>query len=179
MSNDLDRPDRPKTADEAQARFEAHLEELSSRTPRAGLAAPTGALIDDLIKRYSRYGDHLFKCFDDTRIPSTSNDLEGFYGASKQVLRHALGCGSTSNSVVSNLGEEALLAYYQMQQPGAVEKLLTTSFSPVDFLAARANLAVSEAPLIRQRSMVRHLEHHLNRLNKSWFGTDPPTEAYA
>jgi len=103
LSNDPDRPDRPETAEEAQARFEAHLEELAALTPRAGLAAPTGAFIDDLIKRYGRYGDHLFKCFDDDRIPSTSNDLEGFFGVSKQVLRHALGCGSTSNSVVSNL----------------------------------------------------------------------------
>ena len=72
MSNDPKRPDRPETADEAQARFEAHLEELASVTPRAGLATPTGAFIDDLIKRYGRYGDHLFKCFDDDHIPSTS-----------------------------------------------------------------------------------------------------------
>lgn len=179
LSNDPDRPDRPKTADEAQIRFEAHLKELASLTPRAGLAVPTGAFIDDLIKRYGRYGDRLFKCFDDDRIPSTSNELEGFFGVSKQMLRHALGCGSTSNSVVSNLGAEALLAYHQMRQPGAVEQLLTGSFLPEDFLAARTKLAVSEAPLIRQRSMVRHLDRHLDRLNQSWFGPDPLAEPYA
>ncbi len=148
-------------------------------TPRAGVAAPTGAFIDDLIERYSRYGDHLFKCFDDDRIPSTSNDLEGFFGVSKQTLRHALGSGSTSNSVVSNLGADALVAYHQMQQPNAMEELLESSVSSASFLSARAELSTREAPQILQRSMVRHLDRHLNRLEKGWFGSDFPTEANA
>ena len=168
LSNDPDRLDRPATADEAQARFEGYLDELASKTPRAGLAAATGAFIDDLIRRYGRYGDHLFKCFDDSRIPATSNDLEGFFGASKRVLRKLLGCGSTTNSVVSNLGEEALLAYYQMRQPGAMTKLTIMSPSPDDFYAARAKIALVEAPGILQRSMVRYLDSHLDRLLQDW-----------
>ena len=172
LSNDPDRPDRPKTAKEAQARFEAHLGELDSLTPQAGLASLTGAFIDDLTKRYARYGDHLFKCFDDDRIPSTTTELEGFFGDSKRMLRQALGCGSTSNSVVQNLGASALSTYKQMQEPGAIEELLTTSFSPEDFLSARKKLAESEAPSIRRRSMVRHLERHLDRLKRDWIGSE-------
>jgi hypothetical protein len=174
LSNDPARPDRPKTAQEAQARFEAHLDDLVELTPRSGLAAPTGAFIDVLIERYSRYGAHLFLCFDDDRIPSTSNDLEGFFGESKQQLRHALGSGSTSNSVVSNLGADALIAYHQLRQAGAMDELLGGSFSSEAFLSARADLATREAPQIRQRSMVRHLERHLNRLDELWFHPDPP-----
>ncbi len=174
MSNDPERPDRPQTAEEAKARFESYLEERDILTPRAGLAAPTGAFIDDLLARYHRYSDHLFACFDDARIPSTSNDLEGFFGVSKQVLRQALGSGSTSNSVVSNLGADALLSFHQMQQLGAMQNLLEVPLSASAFLSARSKLSAREAPMIRQRSMVRYLDRHLSRLNQRWFGKDPP-----
>ncbi len=155
------------------------MEHLAATAPRAGLGAATGAFIDDLIKRYGRYGDHLFQCFDDPRIPATTNTLEGFFGVSKHALRKALGCGSMSNSVVSNLGGEALVAYHQMQQPGALVEVAPLSSSPADFLAARAKIALEEAPGIRQRSMVRHLDRHVDRLRESWFGLDPPPDDYA
>lgn len=179
MSTAPDRPDRPATASEAQARFEAHLEHLSATAPRFGLGAATGAFIDDLTKRYGRYGDHLFKCFDDPRIPATTNGLEGFFGVSKHVLRQALGSGSTTNSVVSNLGADALVAYHQMQQPGALASLVALSSSPADFLAARVKISRAEAPGIKQRSMVRHLDRHVGRLLQGWFGPALPADAYA
>lgn len=166
--------DRPASATEAKARFEAHLEHLAASAPRAGLGAATGAFIDDLTKRYGRYGEHLFECFNDPRIPATTNVLEGYFGVSKHALRQALGCGSTSNSVVSNLGAEVLVAYHQMQQPGALVDMVTTSSSPADFLAARAKIVLEEAPGIRQRSMVRHLDSHVDRLRQGWFGPGPP-----
>lgn len=155
---------------------------MAATAPRAGLGAATGAFIDDLTERYGRYGDHLFKCFDDPRIPATTNVLEGFFGVSKHVLRQTLGCGSTSNSVVSNLGAEALMAYHQMQQPGALVDMvtrITTSSSPDDFLAARSKIALKEAPGIHQRSIVRYLHKHVDRLRKGWFGPGPPSDANA
>ena len=179
LSNAPDRPDRPQNAEEAQARFQAYLEDLSILTPRAGLAAPTGAFIDDMIRRYRRYGSHLFVCFDDPRIPATSNELEGFFGCAKQDLRHALGSGSTTNSVVSNLGADALLAYHQLQQPGAVQQLVSSESSRPAFLAARSELSAREAPMVRQRSMVRHLDRHLCRLKESWAPTQAQTDGNA
>jgi hypothetical protein len=163
-----DRPDRPRTAAEAQSRFERFLTDLDLLTPRAGLGAPTGAFIDDLVARYGRYGEHLFKCFDDPRIPATTNDLEGFFGSAKQALRHTLGCGSTTNSVVTNLSDKVLVAFQHVRCPGALEELRRMSFSAKDFRAARARLAAQEAPAIRQRSMVRHLGRHLSRLRLEW-----------
>ena len=94
-----DRPDRPPTAAAAQAQFDAYLTHLAAMTPRAGLAAPTAAFVDDLIARTRRYGPHLFVCFDDARIPATTNALERFFGDAKRVVRHADGCGSTTNEV--------------------------------------------------------------------------------
>ena len=137
--------------------------------PRAGLGAATGAFIDDLVKRTSRYRDHLFKCFDDPRIPATSNGIERFFGGAKQTLRRAGGCGSTTNSVVTNLGAEALGAYQYVRQVGTPTAAETAAYSPADFRAARARLARHEAPAIRQRSRVRHLPRRLDELRTAWF----------
>jgi len=138
--------------------------------PRAGLGAATGAFIDDLVKRASRYGDHLFKCFDDPRIPATSNGLERFFGDGKQTLRRAGGCGSTTNSVVTNLGADALVAYQHVRQVGVPTVGEIAAYSLADFRAARARLARSEAPAIRQRSRVRHLPRRLDELRTAWLG---------
>lgn len=143
------------------------------------MGAATGAFVDDLTTRYGRYSSHLFVCFDDPRIPATTNALEGFFGESKRVLRQTLGCGSTTNSIVSNLGAEALLTYHQMQQPKAHDDLLNMTPSPADFLSSRATIDLLEVPGIRRRSMVRHLDQHVERLHRTWFGHDPPTDTYA
>ena len=179
LSNAPDRLDRPNSAAEAHARFEAFLEHLSATTPRAGLAAATAALVDDLVRRARRYGAHLFVCFDDPRIPATSNGIEGVFRDVKHTLRHSLGCGSTTNTVASNLGEHAIVAYQWIRQPGVLEHLRTSTASPADFRTVRMRLARDEAPGILQRSMVRHLDRHLDRLRLGWLGSAETTDADA
>jgi hypothetical protein len=137
--------------------------------PRKGLAAATGAFIDSVVKRARRYEDHLFPCFDDPRIPSSTNGLERFFGTTKRVLRHALGCGSTTNTVVANLGAEPLLAFHQLRQRRDMTSAPTRS--PAEFTAARRALADIEAPGIRRRSLVRHLDRHLGDLRDRWLST--------
>lgn len=168
LSNAPDRPDRPASAEEAQRQFEAHLAALAESAPRAGLGAATGYFVDDLAQRYARYGAHLFCCFDDPRIPSTSNDLEGFFGAAKGLVRGAAGCGSTTNSVLTNLGAEALLAYHHVNQPGAIARLASINISSEEFLKARARLVELEAPATEQRSRVRSLSRRLDELRDAW-----------
>ena len=170
LSTSADRPDLPASAAEAKRRFEAYLDALVTSAPREGLGAATGHFVDDLARRYSRYGAHLFQCFDDPRIPATTNELEGFFGSAKRAVRHAAGCGSTTNSVVTNLGADALLAYHQLSQPDAMARLANTDLSSEAFLEARARLAEAEAPAVRQRSMVRSLSSRLARLRDLWLG---------
>lgn len=87
------------------------------------------------------------------------------------MLRHALGCGSTTNSVVTNLGDEALIAYQYVQQVGTPSaSAVAAACSPTDFRMERARLARHEAPAIRQRSLVRYLPRHLGQLRAAWFG---------
>lgn len=176
LSNSPDRPDLPASAVEAQARVDSYLEGLAASAPRSGLGAATGAFIDDLVKRTSRYGDHLFKCFDDPRIPATTNGLERFFGCSKQMLRHALGCGSTTNSVLTNLGDEALAAFQYVRQVGTPSAAEAGACSPAEFRRARSRLARHEAPAIGRRSCVRHLPRRLDELRAAWVG---PPEANA
>lgn len=164
-----DREERPASAQQAQRRFEAHLNALVDGAPRSGLGAATGQFIDDLADRYTRYGAHLFCCFDDPRIPATTNELEGFFGAAKSLVRSAAGCGSTTNSIVTNLAADALNAYHQVNQPGAIARIASADISNEDFLEARVRIADVEAPAIRQRSMVRSLRRRLKELRDAWF----------
>jgi len=168
LSTAPDRIDRPKTGAEAKERWDAHLANLAA-TPRAGLGAPTGRFIDDLLKRAARYDGHLFHCFDDPRIPANTNRVERFFGVSKQALRQSLGCGSTTNTVVANLAAEPLLAFQQLRQPGAMQALSNPQQSAADFRAARMKIADIEAPAIRRRSIVCYLKDHLERLRTGWF----------
>lgn len=163
LSNAPDREDRPASAAEAKARFDAYLARLAE-TPRTGLAAATGIFIDTLVERAHRYGAHLFVCFDDPRIPATTNELEGFFGGVKTLQRHALGTGSTSNSVVTNLGPDLLVAYQYVRRPGAMTSVQAPTATPAAFSAARVKLAGGEAPSTRRRSLVRNFAAHVRRL---------------
>lgn len=163
LSNAPDREDRPASAAEAKARFDAYLARLAE-TPRTGQAAATGVFIDTLVERAQRYGAHLFVCFDDPRVPATTNELEGFFGGVKTLQRHALGAGSTTNSVVTNLGPDLLAAYQYVRRPEAMKSVQAPTATPAAFSAARVKLADGEASSIRRRSLVRNFAAHVQRL---------------
>lgn len=164
LSNAPDREDRPASAAEARVRFDEYLARLAAETPRAGLAAATSVFVDTLIERAHRYGDHLFMCFDDVRIPATTNGLEGFFGRVKALQRRALGAGSTTNSVVANLGADLLVAYQYVRRPGAMTSVRAPSATPGAFSETRAKLKRDEAPSVRRRSMVRNFDEHVRKL---------------
>ena len=168
LSSDPEREDRPTNAAQAKIRFEAYLQELLGATPRTGLAAPTAVFIDGLAERTKRYIDHLFVCFDDPRIPASTNALEGFFGSMKAGTRRALGAKSTSNGVVANLGAEVLIAAQQLRAPNALS-LVREPTAPIKaFTEARQRMDREEAPAIRQRSQVRYFQRHLDRLRVDW-----------
>lgn len=169
-----DRPNRPTTAAEAQDRFDKHLDDLAANAPRRGLGAATGKFVDDLVRRSSRYKPHLFVCFDDPRIPANTNELERFFGKAKQDLRHALGSGSTTNSIVANLGADVLISYHYVQQVEVLRNLVEDVDSE-SFEKARNSIANEEKPGTRRRSLVRNLDQHLARLRVAWHGRDPPS----
>jgi hypothetical protein len=174
LSTAPDREDRPGTAAEARAAWNKHLAGLEA-TPRMGLAAATGAFIDSIVTRARRYEHNLFHCFDDPRIPASTNALEQFFGISKRAVRHALGSGSTSNSVVANLGAEPLLALHQLRNQRVMTRAPTRTVAA--FRAARQELAELEAPGIHRRSLVRNLDRHLHGLRDRLRGSSAELHA--
>lgn len=137
---------------------------------------PTGQFLDDLVARYGRYGAHLFVCFDDPQIPATTHGLEGFFGDAKRLLRHTVGSGSTTQTTASNLGGEILLAYGTCRDPANFARVQTLDVDATAFRNARTQIARDEAPAIKRRSMVRHLDRHLAELRRWW---SAPPEAKA
>jgi hypothetical protein len=142
------------------------LSQLQRNTPRQGLSAKTATFVDHLIELVGRYGPHLFHCFDDPDLLATTNQLEGFFGLGKRQARGALGAGSTTLSVVHNLGAEFLLAYHQVRS-GRVD-LLADPIDPQAYRSARQRLDQMERPARQRRSYVRYLDRHLDNLLSRW-----------
>jgi len=146
------------------ARCEAHIASLREEAPRAGLGAATGRFIEHIATLGERYGAHLFVCFDDSRVPPSTNMLEGFFGRAKRPLRRACGTGSTSNSIAQNLGGEYLAAFALLESSRG---MLGDALVPRDalrFREERRRIASAEAPITRRRSLVRKFDQHVARL---------------
>lgn len=159
------RENRPKSAAEAEERFESFLADLKAKTPRYGLAAPTAQFVDHLDVLRERYGSHLFVCFDDALVPPTTNALESFFSSVKRHERQMLGTKSTANSLVQNLGVDYLLL---LSDPGQVRNdLATTALNVSDFEQAREELRAREAPARRRRSAVRSFSKRVEALRRA------------
>ena len=170
LSSAPDRADRPSNAAEAETRAWDYLGDLQRRTPRTGLSAPSATFVDHIVGMFGRYGEHLFVCFDDSRIPATTNGLEGFFGLGKRVVRKALGAGSTTNSVVTNLGAEVLMALHQVR----ARDNNTVFPPPIDLHAyqtARAELDQHERPARLRRSWLRDQGTYLVSLLDRWLSS--------
>ena len=147
-----------------------HLTDLQHRPPRHGLSSATAEFVDHLVELFGRYAEHLFVCFDDTGIPATTNGLEGFFGQIKRMIRKALGAGSTTNSVVGNLGAEFLIAWQQVRR-SAKGKQFPWSIDLPAYQKARAELEALEQPARQRRSFLRDPGHHLLRLLDRWLSS--------
>lgn len=144
-----------------------YLTKLQRDTPRRGLSAKLAAFVDDLVERVGRYGPHLYPCFDDPRIPATTNELEGYFGVGKRTVRKAVGAGSTSNSVMTNLGQEVLLALQQVRRsPAGIE--LAEPLDRAAYQKARANLDKLEQPARLRRSQARDPSKYIRNLLDRW-----------
>lgn len=141
-----------------------HIEKLHAAAPRKGLGAATGRFVAHVAALAERYGSHLFVCYDDRRVPSSTNMLEGFFGRAKRSLRRACGTGSTANSVAQNLGGDYLTAFALVEKrPNRLADMLDAD-TLGRFRAERARIAACEAVVTRRRSFVRHFNRHLTDL---------------
>jgi hypothetical protein len=167
LSSKPDRPDRPTNAAEAETQMWDYLTQLQRETPRIGLSAKLARFVEDLVQRVGRYGAHLYYCFDDARIPATTNRLEGYFSLTKRMERKAGGAASTSNSVVTNLGEEVLVAFQQVQRaPTGIE--VPEPLDRTAYRKVRADLDQMEQPARLRRSKIRNPGKHIRELLDRW-----------
>ncbi len=145
---------------------------LKDEAPRTGLGAATGHFVDHVAGVAERYGRNLFHCFDDDRIPSTTNGLEGFFGISKSQIRGALGTKSTTNGVAQNLGADYLVALaFVRSRPRSALLDAVGSSTAVDFREAREAIMAAEQPAILRRSRRRTPKRHLEELLARWLAS--------
>lgn len=165
ISPSTERSDPPANGDEAHKRMQDMLQRLRDEAPRSGLGAATGTFVDHVAGVAERYGRQLFYCFDDPRTPSTTNGLEGLFGASKSQIRGALGEASTTNGVAQNLGADYLDAFVYTRthsQGELLEALPSIAISA--YQAARRLIDKHEQPARLRRSRRRDPDRHLKQL---------------
>ena len=169
ITPDPDREDPPSSGDDAHRRLQELITGMQQEAPRCGLGAATGEFVDHLAGVAERYGRQLFHCYDDPRIPSTTNKLEGFFGASKHHIRRATGEASTSNSVAQNLGADYLeaLVFSRKQTRTSVLEALD-GLSTGAYTIARNQIEINEQPARMRRSRRRDPEQHLEDLLARW-----------
>ena len=169
ISPDPERTDAPSSGDEAHERLCELVARLQEEAPRAGLGASDGHFIDHVGGVAARYGRNLFYCFDDERIPSTTNGLEGFFGASKDQLRRALGTAKTTNGVAQNLGANYLIAFARTRAISRDElHQAVANITHDDYEIARQRLDAVEEPARLRRSRKRNPGCHLRDLLARW-----------
>jgi hypothetical protein len=131
-----------------------------------GLGAADGHFVDHVVKLSERYAPHIFVCFDDPRIPSTTDELEGFFGQFKGFVKRVTGRGSTANGLVQSLGDSLLCAFHDAKNRRSPPGEFAIDASA--FNDARQAISKGEAPARRRRSLVRSLDQNLEHLVTRW-----------
>ena len=137
--------------------------------PKRGKGARRRNFIEHVIATAERYGDRLYRCYDDSRIPHTTNDIEAQHGVLKRHLRKVHGRGSTSGGTAESLGEILVGAIDAVKRRGArcaFHDLDTVD--PTAYAAARAELRRLREPARRYRSIQRDPAKHLEEALRLW-----------
>ncbi len=140
--------------------------------PQRGRGAYLRRFVEHVQKVTRSYAKGLFHCYDDPRIPQTSNRLEALNGSGKHNLRRCAGRGSTANGPGSSYGRMymfavALHAYMPLAE---INDLLFRALDPKEFLEARRLLNEVHAPAARRRSMLRNPDKYLAEILSRWRG---------
>lgn len=166
----------PKESDSAakvKRRVRRYLNRLQEEAPRRGRGAGTGHFVDHVNKKANAYWPGLFHTYDDPRIPSTTNAIEGFFGTSKSAVRRTTGRMSTAGGKMESCGE-ALLRVRALRQaigPTALRDELQR-VTPEGYAQAKTRLRALQRPACERRSIQRDPQAHLDRLLQAWLQLD-------
>ena len=152
-------------------RLFAYLGRVRRNAPQRGRGAYLRRFAENAVAITRRYAFGLFHCYDDPRIPQTSNDLEGLNGAGKRNLRRCGARGSTANGPGSSCGRAYLIAVALNACRSAAElQALLASVPTEEYEQARVRLDEIRAPSRRRRSMLRNPDKRLATILQNWNG---------
>jgi len=115
------------------------------------------------------YAKGLFHCYDDRRIPHTSNDLENLNGLGKDNLRRCGGRTTTASGPGSSWGRTYMFGV-------ALNACLTRTdldamlcaVGREEYREARALIEEIHEPAYRRRAMLRKPDKYLARILARW-----------
>jgi hypothetical protein len=157
--------------DGASVRHQVHalLHERITRAPQRGKGARRLRFLQHVLAVTQRYDAGLYHCYNDPRIPPTSNDLEGQHGVFKHHLRKLAGRASTSGGPTETVAELLVGPIDAVHRHGTQTiRDAALDVKPAAYAAARAKLARLREPARRYRSVQRAPQKHLDGALSSW-----------
>lgn len=159
----------PKGGEIIKKRLTAFLNNQALFAPQRGRGAYLGNFIRHVRKVTTSYWPGLFHCYDDPRIPQTSNAIEQLFGKGKRALRACGGRMSTAVGPGSSGGSFFLfsVALHATTDRGEREELLKR-VSYESYRTSRAKQGIIRGPETRRRRFVRNPEMVLARIGEKW-----------
>lgn len=140
-----------------------------AQAPRRGKGARRRRFLEHVSKTAQRYDSGLYHCYDDPRIPHTSNDLEGQHGTLKHHLRKVTGRASTAGGPAETVPELLAAAIDAIRRRGAAVVLAAAeNADPIAYAAARIKLARLREPARQYRSIQRNPQKHIEGTLSRW-----------
>jgi len=120
------------------------------------------------------YAQGLFHCYDDPRIPQTTNSIETLNGLEKHNLRRCSGRTSTANGPGSSYGRLYMfaIALHACLPPEELKQILS-HYTLNDYKQARKLLQEVQAPATQRRAFLRNPDKYLAEILAQWL--DPCT----
>lgn len=150
-------------------RLRTFLDSQSRIAPQRGPGAYLRRFIRHAMIVTASYWEGLFHCYDDPRIPQTSNTIEQLFGKAKRLLRACGGRKSTASGSGSSGGAFFLytVAFHE-SFPRAEREAILTRISKEEYQAARTKQQSIRKPEARRRQYTRDPDKLLDQIERDW-----------
>lgn len=159
----------PKGGGIVRKRLAAFLESHLQFSPQRGPGVYLRRFILHAKRVTASYWHGLFHCYDDPRIPQTSNVIEHLFGKGKRLLRACGGRMSTSAGPGSSGGSFFLFSVALHATTSRAEReALLTRFPQEEYRSARIKQAAIRRPEARRRQYARNPDAVLDQISQDW-----------
>jgi hypothetical protein len=147
----------------------AYLATQRRLAPQRGRGAYRRRFIEHAQKVTASYAKGLFHCYDDPRIPQTSNAIESINGSGKMNLRRCAGRASTANGQGSSAGRAHMFGTtIHRAMPGAEVDEILRHYSIPAYRESKKTLDKARAPSSQRRSFLRNPIAALKEILGRW-----------